>query len=197
MTNDGALITIDPADGTTVNPGEPGLVLGEGDLDFAPDGTLYAVTTVNGVVTLFTIDPETADATVIDEIEADNASSMAFDADGELWVLDATINNPPTEAILSRIDTETGETLFSVTTDTALGLVGGMAFHPSSDLLYVVDGDFGGNNQLFSLDVETGEFEAIGETLPGDFAGLAGLAFQPVVVDELFDDRFEVLKSGN
>ncbi len=195
--DDGALLTIDPADGTTTLIGEPGFFLGEGDLDFGADGVLYGVTSENSVVTLFTMDPETAEADVIGELEADNASAMAFDGDGELWILDATVDNPPSEAILSRIDPTDGETQFSVTTDTALGLVGGMAFHPETDELYVADGDFAGNNQLFLLDTETGEFESLGETVPGDFAGLSGLAFVPEVEDEVFGDRFEVIVPGD
>lgn len=95
-------------------------------------------------------------------------------------MLDTTFAFPPGPAVLHEIDRLTGATLSQVTTNLALGSTAGMDFDPITGALYVADGDLNGTNNLYTLDVASGQFTLVGDTgLGGPFGGLAGLEFVP------------------
>ncbi|MEM6561811.1 MAG: hypothetical protein AAF656_09430, partial [Planctomycetota bacterium] len=97
-----SLLTIDPATGATTVVGSSGLLLSEGDLAFQPGtGTLFGISTVNGVVDLITFDTTTGAASVVGTLAiTGDGSGLAFDDAGQLFVLDTTVINPSTEAFL-------------------------------------------------------------------------------------------------
>lgn len=177
-----ALLTVDPATGATAVVGGTGVQYFEGDLDFNPTtGALWAVRTQNGASTLDQLDP--ANGGVLGSAAlagVADASAMAFDASGKLFVLDTTFAFPPGPAVLHEIDRLTGATISQVTTNLALGSTAGMDFDPITGALYVADGDLNGTNNLYTLDVASGQFTLVGDTgLGGPFGGLAGLEFVP------------------
>ena len=65
----------------------------------------------------------------------------------------------------------------SVGLSTALGEAAGMAFSPTTGTAFVADGNSGGTNKLYSLNLTTGLLTAVGDL--GDSTGLAGLSFAP------------------
>lgn len=174
-----SLLTIDPSDGATSVVGSLGREVFEGDLDFDPtSGALYGVSSQNNTSSLFTIDPSTGDANDIGATPAGDASAMAFDDDGGLWVLDTTFP-PQSDAILYELDPATGDELDSVSLGMVLGTVAGMDFSPSGEL-FIADGDFNGTDNLWTADTTTGELSLVGSTgLEGDFGGLSGLEYVP------------------
>ena len=183
------LFTIDPVSGFatgvgTITPSAGPLQVFEGDLAFSPtDGQLYATRSLNGVGTLLRIDIHTpANSVAIGDINAPNfdASAMAFAPNGDLYVLNTTIPAATTTpAQLFKINPANAQVLQSWQLDLAIGTVAGMAFHPDSGDLLVVDGDFAGLNQMFRVDFANSALAPIGATgaAGGNYQGLAGLAF--------------------
>jgi DNA-binding beta-propeller fold protein YncE len=195
------LITLDPATarGTLVGQLAEGtdspFWIGEGDLDFDPlTGQLYVVASQNGSGLLFKVDRTNGAPTMVGTMfTGGDASAMAFDPAGNLWVLDTTVPSTTTgPAKLRRIDKSTGAVLELVQTDRSIGVAAGMAFDPDSGRLYVADGDFAGRNELMTLDPATGQFSTIGLHGAGagtTWPGLAGLAFvipEPASLSLLF-----------
>lgn len=190
---DGALVTIDPATGATslvgnVSPFPSGALASEGDIDFNPtSGELFGVTSNNGVSLLFTIDPSTAANTEIGILQrpGTDISGLSFSPDGTLWALDTgTDFNPATrESTLLRLDPVTAAIIEVVPLDIALGTVAGMDFDPDTGVLVVADGDFLGNNQLYTVDIGTGAVAPLGplglDGAPTGFGGLSDIEFIP------------------
>lgn len=171
------LLRIDLARETTRVVGATGLPNGitEGDLDFDPTtGVLYGLSTrVPGSNTrqLFTLDTDTGAATVVATIPSfGDLSAMAFNADGDLYVLDTMMGFEN----LMMVDKATGAILSQVTAG-EVGENAGMDFHPETGELFVVGGGFPGIGRLYNLDTDTGSLTMIGSTGLAD--GLAGLEF--------------------
>lgn len=163
------LYTIDPATGAAVRVAGVPLPFGEGDIDFDPTtGTLYGVGFSTGLVT---IDPSTGDATTVGGLQGvGDASAMAFNAAGSLYVLDTGNDG------LLEVDKSDGSILAGVTLSTPLGSAAGMDFDPETGLLYVADGETDSTDTLYTLGISTGTLTPIGTTLTG---GMAGLEFIP------------------
>ncbi|MEN0021606.1 MAG: hypothetical protein AAF747_12085, partial [Planctomycetota bacterium] len=181
----GALFTIDPMTGATqLVGGDFGIgVFSEGDLAVnQADGGLYLVTSSSGTSGLYSVDKATGAAAFIGNTDAADASAMAFTSSGDLYILDTTSSFPAGNAILREVDLSTGATISSITLNEALGTTAGMAFDASGNL-FIADGDFGGTNDLYSVDMQFGLVTAIGTTVAasgaGNIGGLSGLTFVP------------------
>lgn len=172
-----SLFKIIPATGVSELVGDTGLTsIFEGDLDFDPTtGLLYGIQDAPNAPdpprSLFTLDIETGQASILGTISGGDMSAMAFDQAGTLWVL-----NTFQEQLL-RIDKTNGDTLAAVSLSLSLGSVAGMDFHPLTGELYVADGLTDGTNTLYTLDTATGVLTSIGPTALTN--GLAGLEFIP------------------
>ncbi len=181
-----SLLTIDPATGATTVVGAAGVQLLEGDLAVGLDGTLFGTTSVNGTTSLLTFDTTTGEATTVGTLEgtATDASGLAFSPSGDLWLLDTTFAFPSTQAFLRRIDPSDASVLQTVPLDRALGTVAGLVFDDNDGTLYLADGDFGGTDMLYTVDLATGALTPQGTTVsrPPLFGGLSGLDF--VVIPE-------------
>jgi len=183
----GALVTLNQTTGQASLVGFTGIdLLAEGDLDFDPtSGTLYGTTSAQGTAGIFTINTATGAASSITTLASvQDASAIAFQDDGTLWLLDTTFAFPTNNAILHQVDASTGAVVSSVTTDLALGTVAGMDFDPLSGVLYVADGDTDGTDNLYTLDLNSGIFTLVGNTglNGGNFGfigGLSGIEFIP------------------
>jgi hypothetical protein len=150
--------------------------IGEGDLALDPlTGDLYAFGLTNLIAPFLLLriepgangwaDPTTTDVGVIG---TSDVSAMAFDAAGNLWAIDTG-----NDALLL-LDPIDASTIDSVALSEPLGALAGMDFDPESGTLYVADGGTGGQDALFTLDVETGTLDEIGPL--GLENGLSGLA---------------------
>jgi len=172
---------LDPSDTTSSAP----LAVYEGDLAFHPQtGVLWGVSTRVDFARLFTINLDTGAGTVVADIAPGpgtqvDLSAIAFDAQGGLWALDTRYPAQPGPAKVYRVNPLNGTILNAYLTGTVLGTVAGMAFHPVTGDLLVVDGDFGGTNTLYRFDAANSALVEIGPTgvAVGNSAGLAGLAF--------------------
>ena len=189
------LFTINPTTGLATGIGriDPNGVLQmyEGDLAFQPGaGTLWAVSTGVTSATLMTVSTTTGLGSVVSTILPPTGisnfdiSAMAFDAVGNLWVLDTTYPTVQGPARLYRVDSATGSILQRYDTTTWLGNVAGMAFSPDNGDLLVADGDTSGTNNLYRFNFTTSNLDLIGATgatggTSGTYHGLAGLAFLP------------------
>lgn len=189
---DGALFTFDPATGAStligsVSPFNSGALAAEGDIDFAPSGELFGITSNGGTSLLFTIDPATAANTEIGIIQLPNSdfSGLAFDNAGNLWGLDTSFDFDLTtrSSRLVRLDPTSGDVLQTVPLSVALGAVGGMDFDPVSGQLFIADGDFAGTNNLYTADLTTGLLTTVGslglDGAPSGFGGLSDIEFIP------------------
>jgi hypothetical protein len=157
------LFTINPVAAETTVIGDTGLSLNEGGLEFDASGTLYGVTSQNGM-----------------PVELTDASAMAFDDAGTLYVLDTTSVFPSVQSFLYTLDPATANITSVVELDRALGTTAGLAFESDTGELLLADGDFNGTNELFSVDLTTGVLALRGTTVPGTFGGLSGLEFAVV-----------------
>lgn len=174
---------LDPSNTSSTGP----LAVFEGDLAFHPQtGALWGVATRVDYARLFTVDLATGAGTVVADIVPGagiqlDLSAIAFDAAGGLWALDTRYPSQPGPAKVYRVNPQTGAITQAFQTSTTLGTVAGMAFHPTTGQLLVVDGDFGGTHTLYRFDVPASALIAIGATgvAAGNSAGLAGLAFGP------------------
>jgi hypothetical protein len=181
------LFTINPVAAETTVIGDTGLSLNEGGLEFDASGTLYGVTSQNGASSLFTIDTTTGVGTTVGAfaqngmpVELTDASAMAFDDAGTLYVLDTTSVFPSVQSFLYTLDPATANITSVVELDRALGTTAGLAFESDTGELLLADGDFNGTNELFSVDLTTGVLALRGTTVPGTFGGLSGLEFAVV-----------------
>lgn len=220
---DGNLYTLDPNPYNLFtftsligNTGISPLNLSEGDLDFDPiTGQLFGISgdPISGDTQLFTVDITTGEATILDVIPAasiGDASALAFDDDGRLFVLDTGLDQ------LLEIDPETGDVLSTTALSTPLGETAGMDFRPNEALLqfrpdetlYVADGGAGGTDGLYTLDPATGQLTLVGPTqmvfqdgsspVPVDFAGLEFRAFSlPVTSRGNYEARITVGFANN
>jgi DNA-binding beta-propeller fold protein YncE len=109
---------------------------------------------------------------------------MAFDGNGTLYVLDTDVD------VLFTIDPSDASILDSVAIASSFGNGAGLAFHPTTGTLYLVDGGTGGTDELYTLDPGTGDLQEVGPLGLED--GLSGLTF--LEPPPFFADGFE---SGN
>ncbi len=169
-----SLFVIDVDDGTSQWIGASGLDgVVEGDLAYDKDTELiFGLYDLEGQQRkLFTINKDTGAATRLDGLLAGDPSGLAFDGNGTLYALDTNSEQ------LMIIDKNNGSLISVVPLNRALGSTAGMAFDAESDTMYVVDGESGGSNRLFTLDTSTGALTEIGPI--GTPEGLAGLAITP------------------
>ncbi len=211
VTGKNLLFTVNPADGhaTRVGQLDPArtsntdpLAVNEGDIAFHPiTGQLWGVSTRVTAARLFTIDKTTGLGTLVSDIAvppsvpvlpgtgpAFDISAMAFNARGELFVLDTTYPGITGPARLYKLDPSTAiATLVQQwNTTVTMGTCAGMAFAPDGTLL-IADGDFGSSNRLYRFDFNLGDLVPIGPTTASGNAGgtsttwtgLAGLVFLP------------------
>ena len=182
------IFTIAPATGAAVGVGriDPAGVFQEfeGDIAFNPvDGSMWGVTTLINSARLYTINKATGlgapGATISPTTGVDlDISAIAFNAQGQLFVLDTRYPVNPGPAILMRIDASTGAALETWPTGVNLGNCAGMCFGPGGSL-FIADGDTDGTNLLYRFDFATGTLVAVGPTnaAGGTYRGLAGLAY--------------------
>jgi len=165
-----SLFRIDIDNGTPHWVGFTGLGgISEGDLAFDPtSGSLYGLYgTSAGQRRLLHIDPATGTAAPFGSSLPGDPSAMAFDAAGELYVLDTSLQN------LLRVDKATAAVLEITPLSASLGSTAGMAFDPSAGTLYVADGEDGCTGLLYRLSTTTGELLPVGATgLSGGFSSL-------------------------
>jgi DNA-binding beta-propeller fold protein YncE len=175
--NPDALFSINPTTGVSVLVGATGLSnIFEGDLAFDPtSNVLYGIQNVPsaGVRDLFRINTTTGAATVIGDMmqPASDLSAMAFDASGNLFVIDTQ------NKLLLSVNKSTAAVTHSQLMNVQLGDTAGMAFSPSTGTAYVADGGTSGTNALYTLNTTTGALTLVGAT--GAANGLAGLSFVP------------------
>ena len=169
---------IDPITGDSEVIGDLGpFGSAEGDLDFDPiTGLLYTAArgmkSPGAALGLMSFDPGTGETRQVGAFPTGgDPSAVAFDAAGNLYVLDTALDR------LLLVDPVAGAIRSFVPLSIRLGAVAGMDFSPGTGVLYVADGHRGGTDSLYTLDPATGELELVGQTgLPN---GLAGLQFVP------------------
>lgn len=154
----------------------------EGDIAFNPvTGALWGVSTSQNAAAFFTINKSSGLATQAWQFAQSNIdiSAMAFDAQGQLYILNTRYPTNPGPAVLYRLDAATGSVLQSWTTTVALGNVAGMTFGPGGQL-FIADGDTSGTNNLYKFNFTTGNVDLVGATgaAGGAYQGLAGLAYE-------------------
>ncbi|MCB9851271.1 MAG: PEP-CTERM sorting domain-containing protein [Phycisphaerales bacterium] len=169
---------INPSTGASIEVGVTNKnFVTEGDIDFDPiSGLLFAIqeTESGNDRSLFTVNPNDASTAEVGIISnSSDLSAMAFDAAGDLWVIDTAFTNDK----LHKVNKATGAIMSTVALSQPLGAVAGMDFDPASGILYVADGFTDGTDQLFTLNTTTGLLTAVGPT--GLTNGLAGLEFVP------------------
>ena len=198
----GRLVTIDLETGALTEIGDVGerdtpggIRIREGDLDFNPvDGQLYAISSNSGnPPSLLRIDPDTAETTLLGTVGGDDrrydASAMAFDETGQLFVLNTGFGaNAGSE--LYRVDLDTLDILSVTVPILDYNGAAGMDFDPETGELYVSSGsERNAIAALTTLDVDTGVVNVIGgqgglgirpdqNGIGTD--GLSGLAFAPI-----------------
>ncbi len=104
-------------DGSAVSPvvevGDPGIAGFFNAMALGPDGRLFAVSWDGPVPSewLYVVDPETADATLVGELDISGQlpSGMTFDDEGRLWLL-AETRTPPYQSALYLVDHLTAAT---------------------------------------------------------------------------------------
>ncbi len=151
--------TESPGDGTLLGNLGIGNV---GTMDYF-DGQLWAVSGDNNVMSFYTIDTETAQATFQSSYAGafggTSVFSGSFDEDGNYWVVDF-VND-----VIRKMDPQTGTSLQSVSIGSNEGY-NGVAF--VGDTLYAVAGGIGDPEQMFgTIDTQSGQFTSIGRTFVG------------------------------
>jgi len=211
VTGKNLLFTVNPADGRATRVGQldptrtsstDPLAVNEGDIAFHPiTGQLWGVSTRVTAARLFTIDTTTGLGTLASDVAvppgvpplpgtgpAFDISAMAFNAAGELFLLDTTYPGVTGPARLYKVDPSTAiaTQVQQWNTTVTMGTCAGMAFAPDGTLL-IADGDFGSSNRLYRFDFNIGDLVLIGPTNASGNAGgttttwtgLAGLTFLP------------------
>jgi len=160
------LISVDPVSGQAQSVFEltnrPATFGGIRGLAFSPGGELFAaVSTGFGQTGLFTIDLTTGALTRVGSDSARGIQGLAFSPDGTLFGWD--VRNG----------------LLSINPDTAITvLIGGNTRVDIQALEFGPDGTlYGGRNELYVIDVPTGNTQLIGS---GGYRDLRGLAFVQV-----------------
>jgi len=116
--------------------------------------TLYGAEIVDDQ--LLRIDPNTGVATVVGEIGFNAISSLAFDHNANiLYAVDVAFS----DFKLIRISPNTGQGSFIA--DLSSGNIGGLTFDNETNTLFASDIE---NDQLISIDTNTGEINVIGNT---------------------------------
>jgi hypothetical protein len=167
------LFTVNPTTGASiaVAPTVPGIGV-EGDIAFDPtSGILYAV---DGTGSLFKINLSTGAGTVIGSVPgAIDFSAMAFDANGNLYVVDTAATT------LKRIDKFNASVISTVNlVPPPNGGVAGLAFDPVTGKLYLASGS-GTTNNLYTVIPSSGMMTLVGP-LSGTVDGLCALTFTPI-----------------
>ncbi len=129
---------------------------------------MWGVSTLINSARLFRVDKATGLATLGPSISpligTDlDISGLAFNAAGELFVLDTRYPNNPGPAIIMKLNPATGATLQSWNTGTLLGNCARMTFSPGGTL-FIADGDTSGTNRLYRFDFAAGSMIDIGPT---------------------------------
>lgn len=172
--NPASLFRINAATGSATLVGSTGLAsVAEGDMAIDPlTGVLYGgYSALNNFRQLFTINPTTGQATLLPGTVYGDSSAMAFDAAGNLYVLDCALSK------LYGVNKQTGNVVSTVALSLTLGGTAGMSVDPGTGTFYVADGGTGGTGMLYTLDPASGALSAVGST--GLSQGVSGLAFLP------------------
>ncbi|MPZ52014.1 MAG: hypothetical protein GEU79_04650, partial [Acidimicrobiia bacterium] len=130
--------------------------------------TLYASNIVSfGDSRLFTIDPETLEATEVGPIQGPDVSSsagviaIAISADGLMYGIELS------DDVLLAIDKTTGEATVIGDTGVAANFAQDMDFDHTDGTLYWAGYQGSGNSQMFTVDTETGAAMSIGDVAGG------------------------------
>lgn len=164
----------------------------EGGLSVDPTtGILYGIANFDDPnIQLFTFDLTTGAATIVGNItgmtdigQPNDPSGMAFDASGQLYLLDGFNGQAVSpNAALYRVDKTTGAVTATINTDRKLSVAFGMAVDPTTGIFYVADSTFEsagfvGTDSLYTLDPITGATTLVGTIgLP---VTLTDIAFVP------------------
>ncbi len=168
LTNTEFIYAINPADGAGAFVSLVNSPFGEGDIDFDPiSGTMYAIGFAGNA--LYTVDPTDGSFTDIgDMIGLSDPSGMAFNDNGQLYVIDSVTDS------LYEIDPANAAIISTTPLSSPLGEYVGMDFHPSTGMLFVADGGSNSTDLLYTLDTGSGNLSSVGTTKTG---GLSGLEF--------------------
>ena len=177
-----SLYTVDPDTGAMTLVGSLGVFYLEGGLAVDPTtGKLYAMSRDK----LYEVNKGTGAATLVGQAtlpgtsQAD-VSGMAFDVQGNLFVLDNRSNTSATT--LYQLDKSNAAVLSSVGVTPRLGLVGGFAIDHETGEHWVIDGNnTAGTSNLRSLNPNTGSLSTVGPSGLGS-NGASGLAICEVPV---------------
>ena len=166
------LVTINVDTGAFTPIGVLNIEAFEGDLDFDPTtGVLYGIR--GNFDFLYTINTSTAVATLVGAMALPDPSAMAFDAAGNLYVLDGALGQ------VVKVDKSDASVLATASlSETGFGALAGMDFDPATGQLLVVNGQVptpGAALALYDLDPATGAMTLIGT----HGQHLAGLEFVP------------------
>ena len=139
----GLRLSMDGSDVNAVVVGDPGVAQPFSVMALGPDGRLFAVSRAGD--RLYAVDPETADATLVGEIDLPNhgPSDMTFDDEGQLWLL-AISSSPPYFGTLYQVDH-----LTAAITEIVTGMVGLTTLGFRDGTFYSIVGD--SQNWEFSL----------------------------------------------
>lgn len=163
------LLTIDPDTGVATVVANLNPAIDVRGLGFHPNGTLYAVVDESTPDALHTIDPNTGATARIGATGTTTIQGLAVSQDGTIyaWDLSSSLSRG-----LMTLDPNTG-----VATDVNPNVGGrdmqALDFGPDGTL-------FGGRDQLYTIDVNTGEFTLVGS---GGYADVRGFAFRAGGVD--------------
>jgi hypothetical protein len=183
------LYRINIVTGASTLIGDTHIGLTEGDLAFAPDGILYAISFTGG--TLYRINTATGAATNPVQIvgspnsgggQQSDFSAMDFDAAGNLWILDVSWTPDLLPTYLLKVDRNSGSVLAAVTVSQHLGTTCGMSFDRSTGQLWVGDGTENGSNNIYHLNITNGVLTPVGGAGLPTTDGLSGLSFAPAPV---------------
>ena len=146
---------------------------------FDSAGIMYGISADRTSRSFYTIDPSTGSFNLIDTRSTlVRPGILAYDSlRDELYVYELNAQ------ILSTIDRSTGDLTF--VTQLSADLTG-LAFDPSSDTFFGINGEFGDSDfgNLVTLDLGTGEVSSIGPLGSGPIQAFTSLAFAPVPAAE-------------
>ncbi|MFQ5490384.1 MAG: hypothetical protein ACE5GE_06645 [Phycisphaerae bacterium] len=162
-----------------------------GTMDFFA-GDLWAVSGDNNVLSFYTIDTATAQATFRSSFGGPfggtSVFSGSFDNNGYYWVTDFSTD------VIRKLDPLTGASLFSAPIAPSAG-PNGIAF--VGDTLYAVHGGFGDPLQEFgTLNTQTGVFDLIGLTGVGVGGMGGGNGTGALDYDPVTDTMYLVYRAG-